>query len=387
MRASILLLPLSLGLGLVGCKWTDFDDLEDETWVRSTDDPDLGSNDFAIAIAGVSTGSPGGVLAVISDDTPNLSTIEYNSAGGAGVGATPMKLGEQNIGALGDAPVFVSDDAGHIGLVEKSITGGNFTVLFGTASAPAALQTMAASNPTPTPEAAVFISSDLMFAAGDSFYTVAAAGGTAKVCPAKDNNDQPLQVAAMDADASDVWVWTKTGTFLRYPLADIAACAATLVPTGPVYTTPSFTPAAGARVHVSGGFAILAGKQTTSRNGEIHVVDLSTMMRVGEVVPVEGLRSSVLAEFDTGTYLAVGVPDRQVGGVVAGAVDLFEYTPASGALVGSPTTTLHDADPESGQQFGRALTTMNFGGEPILVAGTKEEVFAYYRTSVYDHLP
>ena len=134
-------------------------------------------------------------------------------------------------------------------------------------------------------------------------------------------------------------------------------------------------------------FAVLAGKQMASRAGEIHVVDLATMMRVGEVVPVEGLRTSVLADFGTGSYLAVGVPDREVGGVVAGAVDLFEYTPVSGALVGTAMDTLHDADPESGQQFGRALTTMSFGGEPILVAGTKEEVFAYYRTSVYDHLP
>lgn len=387
MRASILLLPLSLGLGLVGCKWTDFDDLEDETWVRASDDPDLGSNDYAIAIAGVSQGTSGGLLAVISDDSPNYSTIEYNSAGGAGNGPSPIKLGTQNIGALGENPVFVADATGQIGLVEKSITGGNFAVLFGSPTAPAALEFMAATNPTPTPEAAVFIGSDLMFAAGDSFYTVAAAGGTPKVCPAKDANDQALQVAGMGADATDVFVWTKGGALLRYPLADIAACTAALVPAGTPYMTPSFMPASGARVHVSGTFAILAGKAMTSRAGEIHVVDLSTMTRVGEVVPVEGLRSSVLADFGTGMYLAVGAPDREVAGLVSGAVDLFEYTPATGVLVGDPAATLHDADPESGQQFGRALTTMSFGGEPILVVGTKEEVFAYYRTSVYDHLP
>ncbi len=387
MRASMLLLPLSLGLGLVGCKWTDFDDLEDATWVRSTDDPDLGSSDFAIAIAGVSQSSSGGLLAVISDDTPNYSTIEYNGAGGAGVGPSPIKLGTANIGALGDNPVFVSDATGNIALVEKSITGGNFAVMFGSPTAPSSLEFMAASNPTPTPEAAVFVGTDLLFAAGDSFYTVAPAGGTPQVCPAKDNNDQALQVAGMGADATNVYVWTKGGALLTYPLADIAACTAALVPTGTPYMAPSFMPGSGARVHVVGTFAILTGKAMTTRAGEIHVVDLTTMTRVGEVVPLDGLRTSVVGDFGSGTFLAVGVPDRQVGGVPAGAVDLFEFTAASGALAGTPVTTLHDADPESGQQFGRSLTTMSFDENPILVVGTKEEVFAYYRTSVYDHLP
>jgi hypothetical protein len=117
------------------------------------------------------------------------------------------------------------------------------------------------------------------------------------------------------------------------------------------------------------------------------VVDLTTMTQVGTTLTVEGLKSTVLADLGSGTYLAIGVPDRSVGGVVAGEVELHELDTASGALDATPVALLHDADPESGQLFGRSLTTMQFNGSPILVVGANAEVFAYYRTALYDHLP
>jgi hypothetical protein len=388
MRTYQLLLPLALGL--VGCKWTDFDDIEDTTWVRSTEDSDLGANEYAVAIAGVSQGSSGGMLAVISDDTPNYSTIDYNSAGGDDLGPSPIKLGTHNIGVLGEAPVFTTDASGRIGLVEKSITGGNFAVMFGSPTAPNALEFMAETNsPTPTPAAAVFLGSDLLFVAGDYFYTVKAAGGMPDTCQAEDENMMPLDAAGMGADATNVYVWTKGGKLLTYAIADITACAATLVPSAsPMpFETTGLMPAAGARVHVSGNFAILAGKSMTSITGQVFVVNLTTMTQEGMTVTIEGLTSSVLADYGTGTYLAVGVPARPVGGVAAGAVDLFEFTPTSGVLIEQPMTTLHDADPDSGQRFGRSVTTMSFNGNPILVVGTRAEVFAYFKTDLYDHLP
>jgi hypothetical protein len=388
MRAPLLFWSLSLGLGLAGCKWTDFDDLEDETWARSTDDPDLGATEYAISIAGVSTGSSGGVLAVISDDTPNYSTITYNSAGGADIGATPIKLGTQNIGALGETPVFASDATGRIGLAEKSITGGNFAVLFGTPTAPAGLELMSAETPTPAPDAGIFIGTDFVFAAGDAIYTVASTG-SAKTCKIVDDTAMPVGVAGMGADATDLWVWSKDGVLLRYALSQLAACSGDLPPAaGSVpFTSPSFMPAANARVHIRGTFAILAGHATTSRTGEVLVVDLTSMTQVGTTLTVEGLKTSVLADVGDGTYLAIGVPDRSIGGVVAGEVELHELDPATGGLDAAVALALHDADPESGQLFGRSLTTMQFNGSTILVVGANAEVFAYYRTALYDHLP
>jgi hypothetical protein len=390
MRGQLLFwsLGLSLGLGAAGCKWTDFDDLEDTTWVRSSDDPDLGATEYAIAIAGVSTSSSGGTLAVISDDTPNYSTIAYNSAGAADVGGNPIKLGTQNIGALGESPVFATDPTGRIGLAEKSITGGNFAVLFGSPTAPAAIEFMAAATPTPAPDAGIFVGTDFVFAAGNAIYTVPSSG-MPKTCLIVDDAAMPVQAAGLGADATDLWVWSKGGVLLRYALSQLASCSGDLPPAaGSVpFPTPNFMPAANARVHIQGTHAILAGHATTSRTGQVLVVDLTSMTQVGMTLTIEGLKSSVLADLGSGTYLAVGVPDRSLGGVVTGEVELHEFDTTSGALDAAVALKLHDADPESGQLFGRALTTMQFNGNTVLVVGANAEVFAYYRTALYDHLP
>jgi hypothetical protein len=52
-----------------------------------------------------------------------------------------------------------------------------------------------------------------------------------------------------------------------------------------------------------------------------------------------------------------------------------------------PKLTLNDAEPESAQEFGRSVTTMKFNGQEILVVGAHNEIFAYYKTALYDHLP
>jgi len=216
------LLAVLAATSLIGaCKWTDFDDLEDTTWVRSTQDPEIGSSDYPVAIAGVSTGTSGGTLAVISDDISKYSLIAYTAEGGDSVNtAQAVSLGGQQIGAVSDTPVFVTDPAGRIALVERSSNGGgNFAVFFGAATSPAGLEFAATTQPAPAPDAAVFVPNganfDLVFAAGNSIYTLAAAGGTPVSCMGMDNNNMPLQVAALDHDGTNLWVWTKTGSAIR----------------------------------------------------------------------------------------------------------------------------------------------------------------------------
>ncbi len=378
---------------LGACKWTDFDDLEGETWVRSTEDPDIGSSDYAVAIAGVSTGASGGVLAVVSDDNAFFSTLEYDTDGGADVGANPVDLGTQKIGAISEPPVFATDPTGRIGLIERSITGGNFAVLFGTATAPVALEFAAAVNPAPTPDAAIFVPAgtghDFVFAAGNSLYSIPPTGGTPVACTGMDNNSMPLQVAAMDHDGTNLWVWSKSGSLFSYPLTALTPCTGGSLPTPASAFTPAVAlmPTAGARVHVAGGFAILTGHPTVTRSASVFVVQLSDLMQVGTTLTVEGLRTSTLAVLEGQTYLVLGVPDRSVKGVAAGAVDLHTFAPTSGVLDATPALSLHDAQPKSGQLFGRTVTTMTFNGSTILVVGADSEIFAYYRTTLYDHLP
>jgi len=376
------------------CKWTDFDDLEETTWVRSTEDPELGASDYAVAIAGVSQGTSGGTLAVVSDDTANFSTLTYSAKGEASVGANPIKLGTQQIGAIADAPVFVTDPTGRIGLVERSISGGNFAVVFGTATAPAAIEFAAAVNPAPVPDAAVFVPGaaggfDLVFAAASTVYTIPAMGGTPVACAGADASG-PLQVAALEHDGTNLLVWTKAGSLITYPLSALTPCTggSLPLPSTTVFTPMGgFMPAPGARIHVVNGHAILTGHPTTTRSGSVFVVKLADMTQVGATITVEGLKTSTMAVFGTDTYLVLGVPDRSVEGTAAGEVDLHAFNTTSGMLDGTPALSLHDADPESGQAFGRGVTTMTFNGNPILVVGANSEIFAYYRTALYDQLP
>ena len=71
---------------------------------------------------------------------------------------------------------------------------------------------------------------------------------------------------------------------------------------------------------------------------------------------------------------------------VASALMLLRGIDASG-IDTVPAVTLNDAQPDSGQQFGRAVTTMPFNGGTALIVTANNEVYAYVRLSpLYDDL-
>jgi hypothetical protein len=397
-----LLISLLLAATAGACNWSDFDDLEDTTWVRSTDSPDIGAGDYAVAIGGVSMGTSGGQLAVLSDDSANFSTLDYSAKGDADVGPDPIKLGEDKIGALADDPVFITDETlRQIAVVERSINGGNYAVVFGTVNAPSALEFAATANPAEAPDAAVFargFNDVIVFAAGSRFYDLVSTGGAPASCAIKDGSGAPAQVAALAFANATVYAWLKTGELVSWgveqfstenPVANM--CADDTLSAPSVLFTPAagFAPGPGARIHLVGSYAILTGRATGAGAGSVFVVDTTTNTQVGTTVMVDGLRSSTVGTFDGVTYLAVGAPDRAVGDdqTVAGAVDLYALDETTGELGPTVAASLSDAHPESGQAFGRALTTMTFNGNEILVVAGDSEVFAYYKTALYDHLP
>ena len=120
--------------------------------------------------------------------------------------------------------------------------------------------------------------------------------------------------------------------------------------------------------------------------GQVFVVDLSNLAMT-DMVTMEGLQSSTIAVFGTTTHVVLGVPDRPVGGVVSGQVEAFALDTGTGMINRTPTLQLNDAQPESGLLFGRAVTTMKFNDKQILVIAANSEVFAYYKTALYDALP
>jgi hypothetical protein len=154
----------------------------------------------------------------------------------------------------------------------------------------------------------------------------------------------------------------------------------------PILTT-SFVPS-GATVQILGNFAVLAGH--TLLSGQVSVVDLTMSPPkpvVGSMLAADGLRAATLATFTdaTGTmtsYVALGFPNRVIGGVTGGQVELHVVDPA-GMLTAAPAAVLNDAQPEANQLFGRALAIMTMNGKPILVVSASSEIIAYYQTSLY----
>jgi hypothetical protein len=376
MRTTLLLAALSF----TGCAWSEFDDLADTTWVRSTDTPNVGSRNYALAIVGVTTATSGGLLGVISDDVPDYSTIEYSADGTDSIGSNDVKLGQHRIAALTDPPLFTTDGMGKIAIAERSTTGGNIAVVFGAASAPAGLEFAAPASP----DAVAFVGPDIVIAAGNTFYTLQTSG---QVPCASMDTTFAVAAMAMDPSTSTLWVWSKAGAFFGIPVSSLTPCNGGMLPApGNVLTTTGLMPAIGARVHIVGTHAILTAHPPTSRMGQVFVVDLATV-NTTDMMTIEGMQSSAVATFGTTTHLVVGVPDRPVDGVVAGQVDAFALDTAAGTLSDTPSLRLNDAQPESGQLFGRSVTTMKFNDKQIIVVAANSEVFAYYKTALYDALP
>jgi hypothetical protein len=365
----LILLPLLL---VGACKWTDFDDLADKTWVHASDKPDIGSTDYGIAIVGVSTGSQGGQLAVLSNDTPNYSTLDYTPDGDAAVGPNNQKLGIHFIASLSDPPILITDGAGKIAIVERAIDAGNIAVVLGTATTvnDAPFPSMA------TPDAATFAGGNVIIAAGSTMYTVT--GTTAPMmCSLADT---AFHAAALASDGTTLYIWSQTGAFYSVPVASPCAAA------GNTFTAMSFMPANGAKIHLVGTHAVLAGHAMSSTAGQVIVVDTTTMTQVGTTLTVDGLRSSTVGHYGGMDYVAVGIPSRIVDAQTAGQVELHALG-TDGTLASSAALVLNDAQPDADQQFGRQVATMKFNGQEILVVGTKTEIFAYYKTALYDALP
>ena len=365
----LILLPL---LFAGACNWGDFDDLADKTWVHSSDKPNIGSTDYGVAIVGVTTQSQGGQLAVLSNDTPNYSTLDYSADGEAAVGPNNQKLGIHFIASLSDPPILITDGAGKVAIVERAIDAGNIAVVLAT-------QSSVADAPFPstaTPDAATFAGANVIIAAGSTMFTVTGMGAPAMCTLA----DTAFHAAALASDGTTLYVWSQTGAFYSVPVASPCAAA------GNTFTSTGFMPATGAKIHIVGNYLVLAGHAMSSTAGQVIVVDKTTMTQVGTTLMVEGLRSSTVGNYGGMTYVAVGVPSRIVDAQTAGQVELHALG-TDGMLAASSALVLNDAQPEANQQFGRQVATMKFNGADILVVGAKTEIFAYYKTALYDALP
>jgi hypothetical protein len=245
------------------------------------------------------------------------------------------------------------------------------------------------------PQAATYAGSTLIIAAaaaGAGMPNLFVVDGINPVvnCTATDDAGMPLEVGALAADSTNLWVWGHDGSVLAYDLTMVKACTATLTATNVFTPTAPFVPGTGARLHiVSDGagheLGILAGHADKATNGEVVVLDLTTATptQKGTTLSADGVLSSTVATFDGAMYLVLGYPTKTVKNVQAGEVDILDLDPATGTLGDMPTETLSDAQPDNGEVYGRDVTTMQFNGHTVLVIAASNEVFSYYRTSLY----
>jgi len=99
---------------LSGCKWTEFDDLEKDTWVDSTGKPDVKSSDWGVTIqrgASASDSSGAGTLAIIGAGPGTYSELSYNAEGSSNFQPTSLLLSAQGIMTLDSPPILLASPA------------------------------------------------------------------------------------------------------------------------------------------------------------------------------------------------------------------------------------------------------------------------------------
>jgi len=392
------LLVCTLLLG--ACKWTDFDDIADAAWVVSTEKPDNDSANWAVAIQRVQRAGGGATLAVVGATETLYSEISYDGSGNDKVGAEQNLAQMFAIGNLDAQPLLVADPTqDQVALVTKSgaasiavLSGaaGQLTVhsVFGPERPDAATFIVAPgldANPTPQPSQTLVAQDDTVF-------------GTFFVNPP---NPQPkchlianataVNVRALAAvrlvaanTTDDVVVWGADGKLFIFAGGIFdgdrgnGACPAEM--SAPPLAGPldvPFMPGAGSQIFVFDHFAVLAG-HADNGGSFLTLVDLATMTMVGAPHTESGLKTASLMDLNGQKLVLAGYPTNVVDGTIAGEVLVFPVDTATG-LGASPRATLHDAQPESNQSFGRGVAALPYNGTQVIAVAADNEVFTYFR--------
>ncbi|MFT3695419.1 MAG: hypothetical protein QM831_19955 [Kofleriaceae bacterium] len=387
---------LLLSLLVSGCAWTTFDDLQDKTPARAEERPDgIKGTDYGTAIVGA-TGSEttGGKLAILSTGPGNYSTLELDTNGKDQSLGDNETLGVHTIDTLTGNAMVLFDGTSQVALIDNSNVG-TVVAVSGSADALSLDQQI----PTPSvPSGAAFVNGEIVLTAPATAQVpqnIFTAKGTSVVAcaAATGGSGTPLTSAGVAIAGTKAWVYTQTGELVAFDLATLETPTGPCLPTasgGPMGTvapiggsTISGLPAAtnGGHLDLIGDFAIVTTYGMSGTGGFVTVANLTTGV-VGTQMQSDGVRSVAANTFDGQIIVALGYPFRSDNGTTGtGAVDLHVLG-ADGTLSGAmQTITVPNAD--ANLQFGRAVTTTNYNGKPIVVASGNNTVFSYYATQLY----
>ena len=387
-------------LSILGaCSWTTFDDLEGDTWVTSTEKPSNDSSNWGVAIQRGQASGSGGRIVVMGASQSLYSELLVGADGDVGTPDpdTTLELNSQfGIGNLDAQPILIADPTGNeVSLVTSSgsasiavLHGANGVLVvsqvFGPASADAAAYMVPPAPAAQVPQPLV-AEADKVYG---TFFTNPP--NPQPSCPLKDGTSA-VTIGALGAlstagPTNDVIVWSTTGKVLVYPGSVFNGCVMQAA-TSASATETGAKPAKGSQIlpFTAGAnkFAVLQGHDA-SGNGFLALFNFDAAPTlVGAARTENGIKNAALMELDGKRYVVAGYPDAIVDGTSgAGQVQVFEVDTTAG--IGNSVMTLHDAQPEGKQAFGRAVAVVPFGTKPLIVVAADNEVFTYFRTTLYD---
>jgi hypothetical protein len=415
MRTTILCL---IAASLAACKWTEFDDLQKQTWVTSTQKPDVKSIDYGVAIQRGDDGAgsaTGGTLAVIGAGPGIYSELTYDQAGASNLGTNSLALAAQGIMTLDPVPILLaSPKSAEVALVT---TGDTSSIIVATGTHTLGVHQLSVVTTTlgsmvtiaSTPDAATYMQPQPfpggdpnpapapLVASGDVVMgTIYAppAGFKQPACKLTDGTN-PIQIRALgavSAGATDnVLVWNGAdGKLLKYSGSVFNGCPTT-PPQAPLASTdmastPAFLPGHGSQIlTIDATHVLLQGHEDVAKGtgSFLQVYDTTTLMPMGSAVTADGMRSAAILNTGGTTYAVAGYPSSAVNGKATGKVLLFKIT-ATGFASDMPDETLYDAQPDSDELFGRGVAVMPFNGKQVIAVAADNEIFVYFRTAVYD---
>ncbi len=426
MRTLTLLSAIGLlGGSTGGCKWTEFDDLEKDSWVSVTAKPNGDSTDYGVALQRGSRVSPaggGGKLVAIGAGQAQFTEIVYATNGDSDLAPTALKLNNQfGIGNLDPSPILLADPTSDEVALITNAGGASIAVLSGVGGlvahqvfgpeqpsaaayflAPPRLDTAAAHPSQPIVASGLLGAIDTVYG---TFY--AAAPPSQPSCKLLDDAGMPLLIRGVGGAAitstttDDLVVWAAVGgagKLLLYPggvfngQPPVGPCTGGM--SGPLPLSmavdTSFVPGKGSQIiMIDRRYALLVGRKDNNE-GYLALYDVTTMsggMRVATRlgIPIDDpeLRSAAILDIGSAKYVVAGYPGATVEAVKAGKVVVFPLDLTTG-VVATPAMTLYDAQPEGDQFFGRTVAVTPYNGSNVIAVGADNEVFLYFRTQLYD---
>jgi hypothetical protein len=388
MRTTMLF--LAAGAAALGaCKWTEFDDLQNQTWVGSTEKPNIKSSDYGVAIQRGATLTTGGTLVVIGANQPTYSELVYDAQGGSKLTANTLELNSQyGIGTLDTQPIVLADPTTDDTALIVNGGGTQIVVLTGAGQlnmhnlfvSPVSVD--AATYMLP-PGSAV---EQPLVASGDvvvpTFYTnppnptptCRLTEGSAAIAP---RGLGVVRVAPAIFD--DVIAWGSNGKLYRYPGTVFTTCTTSLSATG---HNTGFVPDRGSQIlSIDATHVLLQGHHTNDDASLLQVYDAG-LNPIGGSVSLPKLRTAAILDTGTQKYVIAGYPGEIVDGTTAGVVRLFKVSAAG--IEATPAALLNDAQPENNESFGRAVAAMPYNGKQIVAVAANNEIFMYFRLDTTD---